>query len=294
VRALVTGAMGFIGGALCARLVADGWDVVAVDKLYAEYAEQPPWLLSVDFEELDLVEARLDGLGRGVDVCFHLAGRGGVTRSLSDPGSYVRDNVVATARLLEECASSGVGRFVLASTSSVYGHGLQRGSRETDEPRPLNPYARTKLAAEQIALARNDLDVVVLRYFTVYGPGQREDMCFQRWCRAALTGGRIRVRPAARAFTYVDDAATGTVLAAERGRRGKTYNIGREVTVPVKHALTALALAAETKLNVTEEPLAEGEARQTRCDASAARLDLGWRAETQLGIGLRKQLRSLE
>ncbi len=222
-HALVTGCAGFIGSHLVERLLAEGVRVTGVD-LFTSYYDpalkrrnlsaalgQPGFsLLELDLGRDDL--ARLPE----ADVVFHQAAQPGVRSSWgAEFASYVHHNVLATQRLLERYRGTALQRFVYASSSSVYGDAERYPTGEDLPPRPFSPYGVTKLAGEHLALlyARNfGLPVASLRYFTVYGPRQRPDMAFHRFCRALLTGQPITIYGdgrQSRDFTYI----------AQRGRR---------------------------------------------------------------------------
>src|SRR5580765_8394535 len=219
-HALVTGAAGFIGSHLVERLLAAGHTVTGVDcftdyydpalkrgNLARALAHDRFRLLELDLGRDDLVALP------DVSVVFHQAAQAGVRASWGrEFAAYVHHNVLATQRLLERYRDAGLERFVYASSSSVYGDAERFPTSETLLPRPFSPYGVTKLAGEHLTLlyGRNfGLPVVSLRYFTVYGPRQRPDMAFHKFCRALLQGEPIPVfgdGRQSRAFTYIDDA----------------------------------------------------------------------------------------
>ena len=197
-RALVTGAAGFIGSHLTERLISEGHDVLAVDAFTGYYdrdqkrenAEvlQRRWDCSV--VDLDLREADLARLLSDADVVFHQSGQPGVRASWGDGfEGYVEHNLLVTQRLLEAARHRPLERFVFASSSSVYGNAEHYPVSESDLPRPQSPYGVTKLAAEHLCgvYARTwGVPTIALRYFTVYGPRQRPDMAMHRLMEAAL------------------------------------------------------------------------------------------------------------
>src|SRR5437773_1755926 len=202
-RCLVTGVAGFIGSHLAQALVAQGDEVVGVDSLTPYYerrrkethlrqaADSGPF----QFLELDLQDISLTGLLRGTEVVFHQAGQPGVRSSWGTGfADYARNNVTVTQRLLEASENAGVGRFVYASSSSVYGNAPRLPTTESDPCRPFSPYGVSKLAAENLCTAYADngrVETVSLRYFTVYGPRQRPDMAFSRFISMALGGDTL-------------------------------------------------------------------------------------------------------
>jgi len=298
VRVVVTGAAGFIGGQVARALADAGHDVLAVDHLAhstAPRAAQTTWTALDRHPGITLIEADLtvDDLTKPAeaDAVVHLAGRPGVRTSFgAGAAATERDNVEATRRLLAAC--TGRPRFVLASSSSVYGS-APRPSRETDEPRPASPYARSKVRAERLALS-SGLPVTVLRYFSVYGPGQRPDMAFHRFIEAARAGSPLPVLGAglqSRAFTYVGDVVAATVRAATTDLPpGTILNIGHDRPEPLAHAIALLGELIGVRQRVDHRPPAPGDTPRTWADPTRAEDLLGWRATTPLAAGLAAQL----
>lgn len=302
-RTLVTGSAGFIGSHLTRRLVTTGHEVVAVDCLRPNYdpAEKKAnlaWVAAagpMDQRDLDLGTDPLDDLVAGVDVVLHLAGQPGVRASWGDGlAPYLHDNVLATERLLVAARKAGVGRVVVASSSSVYGEASRYPCREDDPVQPHSPYGVTKLAAEHLAVAHahNDgLPVVALRYFSVYGPRQRPDMGLRRLFEAALGGTpfpRFGDGTQVRDLTYVEDVVDATLAAAEAPDlvAGTVLNVagGSEVTlndlVARVEALTGRAVAVDAR------PAQEGDVHRTGGDTARIREVLGWHPATALDDGL--------
>ena len=303
-RALVTGCAGFIGSSLSERLVGQGWDVVGVDCFTAYYARERKdanlwWLRSQP--RFELVERDLAAGGvphdllEGVDVVFHLAAQAGVRDCYgTDFDTYVHCNVVATQRLLEACVGRSVRRFVYASSSSVYGHGLNGCTREEAPCLPVSPYGMTKLATEALAntyMRESGVPVVGLRYFSVYGPRQRPDMAFTAFLERAIEGRPITIYGDGRQerdWTYIDDVVTGTIAGAE-GAVGSVYNIGGGTPVRLADAVAMLEELLGRPLIVEHRPRARGDARKTAADGGRALRELGFRPEVGLADGLRAQ-----
>ncbi len=304
-RALVTGAAGFIGSTLCERLIADGHEVVGVD-CFTDYYERGRKERNLDllrgaerfaFEELDLSCDPLEDLLAGVDTVFHLAGQPGVRPSFGHGFvDYVRHNLTATQRLLEAAAMHELGAFVYASSSSVYGDADGRPTSELAPRRPASPYAVTKAAVEDLAAVYHrtaGVPVVGMRYFTVYGPRQRPDMAFTRFIGQALSGRPISVLGDGhqlRDFTYVDDAVEATLAAALHGRRGGVYNVGGGRPVELLHAIGIIAEACGGGVTVEHRSSARGDVRATCADGERALADLGTRPVVALADGLRRQI----
>jgi UDP-glucuronate 4-epimerase len=288
-RYVVTGAAGFIGSHLTDALVADGHEVVAVDCFtdYYDPAEKEANARGFDVRRLDLADEPLDL--DGVDGVFHLAGQPGV-RSFGDVFPvYVRRNVLATHRVLEVAAHAGV-RVVLASSSSIYGEAEAYPTPEDAVPRPISPYGITKLACEHLAQAYGS-DVVVLRYFTVYGPRQRPDMFFRRVCEALITGETFEIYGSgdqSRSYTEVGDAVSGTIAGMERGPAGAVFNVGGGDEATMLEAISMLEEASGRTLDVRRSGAAKGDVRRTKADVTRIREATGWEPRTPLRDGLER------
>jgi UDP-glucose 4-epimerase len=241
-RALVTGAAGFIGSTLAERLIADGADVVGLD-CFTDYYPRPMKERNLSglvgqprfrFIESTIQAADLAAVLKDRTHVFHLAAQAGVRKSWGrDFAVYTVNNVEATQVLLEAaCGIPTLERIVYASSSSVYGDRVAMPMREDALPQPVSPYGVTKLAAEQLCYlyhANFGVPTVSLRYFTVYGPRQRPDMGFHKFLRAAIRGEPITVYgdgEQTRDFTFVHDAVAATVAAGVQGVAGRVYNIG--------------------------------------------------------------------
>jgi nucleoside-diphosphate-sugar epimerase len=305
-KAVVTGAAGFIGSHLTERLLADGHEVLGIDSFtdYYRRARKEQNLAAArghrnfSFEELDLVDADLTAVLEGADVVYHLAGQPGVRPSWGHEfDRYVRDNVVATQRVLEQLKGSRIKRLVFAGSSSVYGDAESFPTRESAVPHPVSPYGVTKLAAEHLAhlYTRNfDIPAVSVRYFTVYGPRQRPDMAFSRFMQALSDGEEIEVfgdGEQTREFTYVSDAVEGTIKAATADVVGQVFNLGGGSRVTVNQVLATLEEISGMKVRRHELPAAPGDPRHTGASINLARERLGWEPRVSLREGLAKQWR---
>jgi len=299
---LVTGAAGFIGSALARRLLDDGRRVIGIDCLTPYYdrslklANLAGLTSSKEFSfiEWDLAEMDIRPYLVGVDWVFHEAAQPGVRASWGDDFVlYVRHNVLATQRVLEAAKDSTIKRLIYASSSSVYGDSKELPLRETALPKPISPYGVTKLAGEQLCHAYcrcYGVPCVSLRYFTVYGPGQRPDMAFNRFAKAALTGESIVVHgdgEQTRDFTFVADAVEGNLLAATAsGVEGEVFNIGGGSRVTINHVLEILQGLVELPLNVRYVEHQKGDVQHTHSDTTAARAKLGYQPKVGLPDGL--------
>ena len=286
-RYVVTGAAGFIGSHLAESLLSAGHEVVGVDCFtdYYDPDEKEENARGLDVLRLDMAEESLDL--DGVDGIFHLAGQPGV-RSFGDVFPlYLRRNVLATQRVFETAAAAGV-RVVLASSSSVYGEAESYPTPEDAAPEPVSPYGITKLACEHLVRAY-ELDAVVVRYFTVYGPRQRPDMFFRRVCDALLSGAAFEIYGSgeqSRSFTEVGDAVTATTAAMERAPAGAVYNVGGGEEASMLAVIALLESISGTALKVRHVERAAGDVRRTKADVSRIGEALGWRPSTSLEDGL--------
>jgi len=300
-KALVTGAAGFIGSHLSAALVDLGVDVIGVDCFTDYYArslkEQNLETLKrsrhFTFVEAALQSADLSRLLDGVTHVYHLAAQAGVRKSWGrDFAAYTTNNIEATQRLLEAAKEAGLARFVYASSSSVYGDAVAIPMREDAVPQPVSPYGVTKLAAEHLCSLYHinyGLPAVSLRFFTVYGPRQRPDMGFNRFLRAAHLGEPITLYgdgTQTRDFTFVSDIVAALVAAGSQGRPGGVYNIGGGSRVSMKDVLQLIERIVGRPLNVRREPPQKGDMQHTFADTSRARAELGFAPSATLESGL--------
>jgi len=307
-KALVTGAAGFIGSHLAGRLLDRGAAVVGLD-CFTEYYPRALKERNVEtlrgregfaFVEARLQDVDLDAVLEGVTHVFHLAAQAGVRRSWGrDFGVYTTHNIDATQRLLEACVGRPIEHVVYASSSSVYGDAAAVPMREDVRVQPVSPYGVTKLAAEQLChlyAVNHGVPTTSLRYFTVYGPRQRPDMAFNRFLRAALQGSPIQVfgdGGQTRDFTYVEDAVAATIAASERGEPGGVYNIGGGSRVSVLEVLDIVARVTGRPLRIEHGPPQKGDMRDTWADTSRARADLGFSPAVTLEDGLTEEYRWL-
>ena len=301
---LVTGCAGFIGSTLIDRLLANGHLVVGVDCLTPTYQatikernltdaiKHPGFSMRRD----DLAVSDLEPLLDGVDTVFHLAGQPGVQTSWgSGFAKHLERNVLVTQRLMEASLATGVRRLVLASSASVYG--AVDGATMEDAPlRPLSPYGLSKLSTEHLAslYGVRGLDVVPLRFFTVYGPRQRPDMAFHRMVEAALGGPAFPLRgdgSQRRSFTFVDDVVDAVVrVAVAPGVSGMVLNVGSSTATPLIDVLDLVGRLVGRPVPVEYHERPPGDPDLTHACVDRLRDMIGWVPTTGLEDGLAEQV----
>ena len=303
-KALVTGAAGFVGSHLSERLIGSGATVTGVDCFTDYYPRalkernlaalrQSPGFTLV---EQPLANADLAGLLDGTTHVFHLAAQAGVRKSWGrDFHVYTVNNIEATQILLEACVGKPIERFVYASSSSIYGDEVSLPMREDARPQPVSPYGVTKLAAEQLCYlyhVNHSVPTVSLRYFTVYGPRQRPDMGFSRFFSAILKDESLPMfgdGRQTRDFTFVADAVSATVAAATRGKPGGVYNIGGGSRVELLEVFELIRAVTGRPVKIERLESQRGDMRDTYADTTRARTDLRFAPTVTLEQGLRAQ-----
>jgi nucleoside-diphosphate-sugar epimerase len=302
-RIVVTGAAGFVGSHLCERLVAEGHQVAGIDGIIEEsYAAQqkrdnvrslvdePSFVL----HEIDLRSDPLDAIVEGADAIVHLAAMPGLPVSWERLDLYTTCNLLASGRLIDAASKASVRRFVHISTSSVYGK-FAVGD-ESQPLRPASPYGLTKLAAENLLLshfASFGFPVVILRYFSIYGPRQRPDMAYHIFIESVLDGAPITVfgdGQQARSNTYVSDCVDATVAALDRGRIGEAYNVGGGELLKLCDAIDIIGELTGRAPVVVRAPERPGDQRITQADTAKARAELGYEPRVAPRDGLARQL----
>lgn len=303
---MVTGAAGFIGSHLCERLIARGDSVTGLDNFDPFYdpavkraniaglIRSPQFtLVEGDIRDKAVVEAIL---GRAkFDAIVHLAAKAGVRPSISDPVGYVDTNINGTVTMLEAARAAGVGTFIFASSSSVYGNNEKVPFSETDNVDfPISPYAATKKAGELICYTYSHLygmNMTCLRFFTVYGPRQRPDLAIHKFARLIEQGKPIPMYgdgSMRRDFTYIDDIVDGVVAAMDRCSGYTIYNLGESRPVRLDELINAIEAALGKKAILDRQPDQPGDVRQTYADVDNAVRQLGYRPKTHLAEGLRE------
>jgi UDP-glucuronate 4-epimerase len=304
-RILVTGGAGFIGSHLVEKLLAAGHEVVILDDFNDFYDPQikhaniarfvsDVTVCHVDLRDNESVRAAFHR--EKLDAIAHLAARAGVRPSIQHPRLYYDTNVIGTLHLLEAARATGVQRFIFASSSSVYGASKTVPFSEDEHlTQTLSPYAATKIAGEFLCSTYSHLykmRVVVLRYFTVYGPRQRPDLAIHQFIRRIYAGQHIDEfgdGSTRRDYTYIDDIIQGTMAAlAYDGPLYDVFNLGESQTIQLKDLISAIENALEKKAKINKLPEQPGDMPLTYADISKARKLLGYNPTTKLNEGLPK------
>ncbi len=312
-KALITGAAGFIGSQLADHLLEAGWDVAGIDCFLDYY---PRWIKEKNLEsamtlrnfqmkEMSIQDAAgsgtLDDILEDTDIIFHLAAQAGVRASWGESFQiYTDNNILATQMLLESSVKHRVKKFVYASSSSVYGDTRDLPMKETARVSPVSPYGASKLAGEHLLYIYQKnygVNTVGLRFFTVYGPRQRPDMAFHKFLEAAFLERPIKVFGSGeqtRDFTYIDDVVKAIMAAAELDEPGLIFNIGRGKRLVLNEALEVLESVAGCSLRIERIEKQKGDMKDTFADVSLARKYLNFEPETDLAEGLKREAQWLK
>ena len=301
---LVTGAAGFIASKVCEFLLDEGNEVVGIDNMDPAYdLRLKRWRLSrllprrgfTFFEEsicnLQALERILDNHAN-IQAIINLAAKAGVRDSVIDPWAYYDTNLTGTLNLLELCRRHGIRKFILASTSSIYGQDAPYPTpEEAESSYPLQPYAASKKAAETLSYSYHYLygtDISVVRYFTVYGPAGRPGMSMFRFTKWISEGEEVQVfgdGSQTRGFTYIDDIARGTI-AALKPLGYEIINLGGHESISINHLIAKMEKAIGKPAKVRNYPPHPADMPASWADISKARNLLGWEPYVALDEGI--------
>ena len=300
----VTGAVGFIASKVCEFLLRDGNTVIGIDNFDPVYdLRLKEWRLErledfprftfyrediCDFKTLQTIfEKEPD-----IDAVINLAAKAGVRDSVLDPWSYYNTNVTGTLNLLELCKRQDIKKFILASTSSIYGNDAPYPTPETtDSCHPLQPYAASKKAAETLCYSYHylhHLDVTVVRYFTVYGPAGRPGMSMYRFTKWITEGEPVTIYgdgKQTRGFTYVDDIARGTIQALKPVGY-EIVNLGGHQTISIIDLVHTFEKYLGKKAQLEFLPANSADMSASWADVQKAKELLGWVPQVSLEEGI--------
>ncbi len=303
-KAIVTGAAGFIGSNLSKRLLEEGHSVLGIDSFEDHY---PRWIKEKNlaglkkypefkFVEDSLIELDLKYMVKEVDYVFHQAAQPGVRGSFGQFFSiYVRNNIAATQRLLEASKESRIKKFIFASSSSVYGNTPALPATEESMLVPYSPYGVTKMAAEQLLKVYNDnfgVPSVSLRYFTVYGHGQRPDMAFHKFIKAILEDKPIPLYgdgKQTRDFTCVSDIVDANILAMS-APSGMVFNIGGGTRIGLLDVIAMIGNLMAASPRIDFQSSQRGDVKDTWSDLTRAKEKLGYSPKVSLEQGLLQEI----
>jgi nucleoside-diphosphate-sugar epimerase len=306
VKVTVTGACGFIGSHLTRKLIGQGYFVVGVDclddNLYSRSVKENrlkalKQLKNFDYLNLNIAKDELDSSFKDSKFVFNLAALPGQVLSWKLFDKYVESNIIGTKKVIDSCIRNKVTKIIHASTSSVYGKFAV--GNELQDTKPISPYGITKLAAENLLFALtndNDLDFSVLRYFSVYGPGQRPDMAIQRFLSAIKMGQGISITgdgTQKRDITYVEDVVDATISAMSINEKKQIFNIsgGKQFTLNQIIDECFKVSGVKSKIKYVERPI--GDQEETFGDISKAQNILGFNPTFDINKGLSNQFASI-
>ena len=307
IKVTVTGACGFIGSHLTKQLIERGFHVVGVDclddNLYSRSVKESrlkelKQLSNFDFANINIATDELDSSFSDSKFVFNLAAIPGQVLSWKLFDKYVASNILGTKKVIDSCIRNKVTKIIHASTSSVYGK-FAVGD-EFQDTKPISPYGITKLAAENLLFAltsSNNLDFTILRYFSVYGPGQRPDMAIQRFLSAIKMGQEISITgdgTQKRDITYVEDVVNATMAALTLNEKKQIFNIsgGKQFTLNQIIDECFKVSGKKSKVNYIERPI--GDQEETFGDISKAKEKLGFNPTFDIFTGLSNQFTSLD
>ena len=303
---LVTGGAGFIGSLLIDNLLKKGDNIVCIDNLNEFYNPSIKRLNQVnhyEYEHYEFYEGDIldEGLVKSIfkkhdiEIVIHLAAMAGVRPSISNPTLYTEVNIIGTRIILDAMVESNVERLIFASSSSVYGNNKKIPFCEDDNvDRPISPYAATKKMGELLCHAYHhiyELNISLLRFFTVYGPRQRPEMAIHQFVRNVLKEEPIIVfgnGSTARDYTYIDDIIDGIIQSIESDDRYMIYNLGNSEPIKLSNLISTIAETTSIEPIIEYQEIPQGDVVQTYADINRAQNNLKYDQKTGIQDGISK------
>ncbi|MFT5071554.1 MAG: UDP-glucuronate 4-epimerase [Chitinophagales bacterium] len=305
---LVTGCAGFIGSHVCENLLHLGNKVIGIDNFDDFYSKDVKLKnlatcqehANFEFHQLDISEKKnFKQINGSIDAVIHLAAKAGVLPSLKDPASYINSNILGTNHLLDFMVEKGISKLLFASSSSVYGNNTKIPFAETDEVNgPISPYAFTKRSCELMNYSYHDLyniDIVNMRFFTVYGPRQRPDLAIHKFFKLIAAGEPIQMYgdgSTARDYTFVADTVSGITKALnyvnEHENVFEIVNLGNHSPVSLKELIAEIYAINGVEPNIVQQDMQPGDVNITYADISRAKELFDYNPQTKLVDGLAK------
>jgi len=304
VKILITGAAGAIGSHLAERLLDLGHEVIGIDSFKTYYDPSIKKINAADVEakggkiyDIDLVDGDFGHLLKGVEVIFHLAAQPGISSS-TPFNTYLEDNIIATERLISKARlEPSIKAFIHASTSSIYG--ARATGKEDTEPKPTSNYGVTKLAAEQLAMSHyreNGFPVVVLRFFSVYGPRERPEKLYHKLIKSLFESKPIHIHEGSehhiRSYTFIQDIIDGCILVLENLDKaiGEIFNLGTDKTMTTGEGIALIEKIMGKKAEFVHVPRRQGDQIETGANISKMKKYFGYNPKYSLEEGLKKQV----
>ena len=307
-RVLVTGGAGFIGSSLVEKLVKEGHNIIIIDNMNDYYdpsikennikgfVKTKVKFIKGDIRDQELINKIFKD--NSIDLVVHLAAMAGVRYSIENPNLYYDVNVMGTLNLLEACRLNSVKKFVFASSSSVYGNNKSIPFKESDSvDHPISPYAASKKAGELMCHTYHHLhgmDIVALRFFTVYGPKQRPDLAIHKFTDLIYNNQPIPFfgdGTTQRDYTYIDDIIDGVTKSLHWCYNGQgvfeIFNIGESKTISLKDMVETISRVMNKNIKYNYLPMQEGDVERTYSDVSKARKLLGYNPSTEFSQGIK-------
>ena len=303
---LITGGAGFIGSTLADTLLKENCKVICVDNFCDYYSPELKRknisnallnsnykLYEADIENLEELEKIFSE--NKIDIIVHLAARAGVRPSIEKPVEYMQTNVMGTVNILELMKKYGVKKMCMASSSSVYGNcKAEKFSEDLNVRRPISPYAASKSACAQICYTYHhlyDLNIVMLRYFTVFGPRQRPDLAINKFVNLIRNNQPINMYgdgTSIRDYTYIDDIVSGTISAMKYDKTGyEIFNLGGGNPISLVDMISTIENILGKKAIINKMPMQPGDVDRTVCDISKSMKLLNYKPETSFYDGVK-------